>query len=70
MFWQELFVNIDLLFYEGLYGGVKIEDIDVVKYVDLLVGMVFIVNLEWIQKIVWDIIDCGYLCEVVMSSIV
>lgn len=43
-----MFNNIDLLFYEGLYGGVKIEENDVVKYVDLLVGMVFIVNLEWI----------------------
>lgn len=37
-----------MLFYEGLYGGVVDENYDVVKYVDLLIGMVLIINFEWI----------------------
>ena len=68
--WQELPSDTDLLFYEGLHGGVKTEDIDVSQYVDLLVGMVPIVNLEWIQKIVRDTTDRGHSREAVMSSIV
>ena len=68
--WQELPNDTDLLFYEGLHGGVKTEDIDVSQYVDLLVGMVPIVNLEWIQKIVRDTTDRGHSREAVMSSIV
>ena len=68
--WQELPNDTDLLFYEGLHGGVKTEDIDVARHVDLLVGMVPIVNLEWIQKIVRDTTDRGQSREAVMSSIV
>jgi Phosphoribulokinase len=51
-------------------GGVKTEENDVAKHVDLLVGMVPIVNLEWIQKIVRDTTDRGHSREAVMSSIV
>lgn len=68
--WQELPSQTDLLFYEGLHGGVVTEDIDVARHVDLLVGMVPIVNLEWIQKIVRDTTDRGHSREAVMSSIV
>lgn len=68
--WQDLPTETDLLFYEGLHGGVKTEDIDVAQHVDLLVGMVPIVNLEWIQKIVRDTTDRGHSREAVMSSIV
>lgn len=68
--WQDLAPNTDLLFYEGLHGGVATEDADVAKHVDLLVGMVPIVNLEWIQKIVRDTTDRGHTREAVMSSIV
>ncbi|MBU3020372.1 phosphoribulokinase [Aestuariibacter sp. A3R04] len=68
--WQALPENTDLLFYEGLHGGVVTEENDVAKHVDLLVGMVPIVNLEWIQKIVRDTTDRGHSREAVMSSIV
>jgi phosphoribulokinase len=68
--WQDLSENTDLLFYEGLHGGVKTEETDVASYVDLLVGMVPIVNLEWIQKIVRDTTDRGHSRDAVMSSIV
>ena len=68
--WQALPENTDLLFYEGLHGGVKTEENNVARHVDLLVGMVPIVNLEWIQKIVRDTTDRGHSREAVMSSIV
>lgn len=68
--WQDLPANTDLLFYEGLHGGVITEAHNVAKHVDLLVGMVPIVNLEWIQKIVRDTTDRGHSREAVMSSIV
>lgn len=68
--WQDLPENTDLLFYEGLHGGVETDDVDVASHVDLLVGMVPIVNLEWIQKIVRDTTDRGHSRDAVMSSIV
>jgi phosphoribulokinase len=68
--WQDLPSDTDLLFYEGLHGGVATDNVDVAKHVDLLVGMVPIVNLEWIQKIVRDTTDRGHTREAVMSSIV
>ena len=49
--WEDVGRDSDLLFYEGLHGGVKDGNIDVAKYVDLLIGVVPVVNLEWIQKI-------------------
>ena len=60
----------DILFYEGLHGGVVTQDCDVAKHVDLLIGMVPIVNLEWIQKIIRDTHDRGHTHEKVMDSIV
>jgi phosphoribulokinase len=68
--WQDLPENTDLLFYEGLHGGIKTNEVDVASRVDLLVGMVPIVNLEWIQKIVRDTTDRGHSRDAVMSSIV
>lgn len=68
--WQDLPADTDLLFYEGLHGGVVTEEADVARHVDLLVGMVPIVNLEWIQKIVRDTSDRGHTREAVMNSIV
>lgn len=40
----------DVLFYEGLHGGVVTPQHNVAQHVDLLVGVVPIVNLEWIQN--------------------
>lgn len=68
--WQKLAENTNLLFYEGLHGGVVDGDINVAQHVDLLIGMVPIVNLEWIQKIVRDTRDRGHSREAVMESIV
>ncbi len=78
--WKPLPEDSDLLFYEGLHGGVVASTwtrrrsspahlpahqperrkgdrgIDVAQHVDLLIGVVPVINLEWIQKIYRD---CG-----------
>lgn len=58
--WEETEKNSDFLFYEGLHGGVKYNKINIAKYVDLLIGVVPVVNLEWIQKIHRDKEKRGY----------
>ncbi|PWI33695.1 phosphoribulokinase [Vibrio albus] len=68
--WQDLPEDSDVLFYEGLHGGVVDGDINVAQHVDFLIGMVPIVNLEWIQKFVRDTQDRGHSREAVMNSIV
>ncbi|MGI9211854.1 MAG: phosphoribulokinase, partial [Methylococcaceae bacterium] len=67
--WAPIPAETDLLFYEGLHGGVKSGDIDIPRYVDLLVGVVPIVNLEWIQKIHRDTAERGYKPEDVTQTI-
>lgn len=67
--WSPIASGSDLLFYEGLHGGVKSDTADVAKYVDLLVGVVPIVNLEWIQKIRRDTSARGYSAEAVTHTI-
>ena len=68
--WEDIGDGKDLLFYEGLHGGVVTEKNDVAKHVDLLIGMVPIVNLEWIQKIIRDTNHRGHTREAVTASIV
>ena len=61
--------DTDLLFYEGLHGGVVTDQIDVARHVDLLIGVAPIVNLEWIQKIHRDMELRGYSVEAVTQTI-
>lgn len=68
--WEYMPENTDALFYEGLHGGVCGDGYDVAKHVDLLIGMVPIVNLEWIQKLVRDTQDRGHSREAVTTSII
>jgi phosphoribulokinase len=67
--WQDLPEGSDLLFYEGLHGAVKTDKIDVASHVDLRIGVVPIINLEWIQKIHRDKAQRGYSTEAVMDTI-
>ncbi|MCP5266654.1 MAG: phosphoribulokinase [Burkholderiaceae bacterium] len=67
--WESIPADTDLLFYEGLHGAVRDGDIDVSKYPDLLVGVVPVINLEWIQKIHRDRSTRGYSTEAVMDVI-
>jgi phosphoribulokinase len=59
----------ELLFYEGLHGGVKTEEFDVARFPDLLIGVVPVINLEWIQKIHRDKATRGYSTEAVTDVI-
>ena len=59
----------DRLFYEGLHGGYVGPGADVAKHVDLLVGVVPIINLEWIQKLHRDNRVRGYSQEAVIDTI-
>ncbi|MGI9228996.1 MAG: phosphoribulokinase [Gammaproteobacteria bacterium] len=61
--WEALPKNTDLLFYEGLHGGLVTGDYDFAGYVDLLIGVTPIINLEWIQKIYRDKDVRGYTAE-------
>ncbi|MCB1735789.1 MAG: phosphoribulokinase, partial [Gammaproteobacteria bacterium] len=67
--WEEMAPGTDLLFYEGLHGGVVTDDANVAQHVDLLVGVVPIVNLEWIQKIHRDGAERGYSAEAIVDTI-
>jgi phosphoribulokinase len=67
--WEDMAEGSDLLFYEGLHGGVVTDSVDVAKYVDLLIGVVPIVNLEWIQKIFRDNAERGYSAEAIVDTI-
>ena len=67
--WEDIEANTDLLFYEGLHGMVTDGDIDVAKYVDLGIGVVPVVNLEWIQKIHRDKAERGYSAEATVDTI-
>ncbi|MEX1315626.1 MAG: phosphoribulokinase, partial [Synechococcaceae cyanobacterium] len=67
--WEPIPAGTDLLFYEGLHGGVVGEGYDVASLVDLLVGVVPITNLEWIQKIARDNAERGYSAEAIVDTI-
>lgn len=59
----------DLLFYEGLHGAVKTGGIDVAGQSDLKIGVVPVINLEWVQKIHRDKASRGYSTEAVTDVI-
>ncbi|MCK5725514.1 MAG: phosphoribulokinase [Thiotrichaceae bacterium] len=67
--WEDLELGTDILFYEGLHGLVQGKDYDVASHVDLGVGVVPSVNLEWIQKIQRDSAERGYSEEAIVDTI-
>lgn len=67
--WETIPKGTDLLFYEGLHGGVVTDKVNVAQHVDMLIGVVPIVNLEWIQKIHRDCAQRGYSAEAVTDTI-
>ena len=69
--WEDIEANSDLLFYEGLHGLVSDEakGVDAARFVDLGIGVVPIVNLEWIQKIHRDKAERGYSAEATVDTI-
>ncbi len=67
--WEPMPPDTDLLFYEGLHGGVVDGDIDMAAEVDLLIGVCPTINLEWVQKIHRDTSERGYKQDDVMDII-
>ena len=67
--WEELPRPTDILFYEGLHGAVKTPEHNIAQYPDLLIGVVPVINLEWIQKIIRDKTQRGYSTEAVTDTI-
>ncbi|MEW5903023.1 MAG: phosphoribulokinase [Pseudomonadota bacterium] len=69
--WENIESDTDLLFYEGLHGLVTDEKkgVDASRYVDLGIGVVPVVNLEWIQKIHRDKAERGYSAEATVDTI-
>ena len=67
--WEDIPPGTDMLFYEGLHGAVVTEAVDVAKHADLLIGVVPIINLEWIQKLHRDKQVRGYSQEAIVDTI-
>jgi len=67
--WEEIPEGTDLLFYEGLHGAVVTPEHNIAQYPDLLVGVVPVINLEWIQKLWRDRKERGYSTEAITDTI-
>ncbi len=67
--WESLAHDTDILFYEGLHGAVVTPQNNIAQYPDLRVGVVPVINLEWIQKLWRDKHQRGYSTEAVTDTI-
>lgn len=67
--WEDLPKDSDMLFYEGLHGCVVSDQVDLARHVDLKIGLVPVINLEWIQKIHRDTNQRGYSEDAVVDTI-
>ncbi|NPU69245.1 phosphoribulokinase [Bradyrhizobium sp. 83012] len=67
--WSRLPEDSDLLFYEGLHGAVVTEKVNIAQHADLKIGVVPVMNLEWIQKLHRDRASRGYTTEAVTDTI-
>ncbi|MBN2630933.1 MAG: phosphoribulokinase [Rhodobacteraceae bacterium] len=67
--WAPFEDGSDLLFYEGLHGAVVNDEVNLAKLADLKIGVVPVINLEWIQKIHRDRAQRGYTTEAVTDVI-
>lgn len=67
--WREIPADTELLFYEGLHGAVVTKEVNLAQHCDLSVGVVPVINLEWIQKIHRDKSDRGYSTAAIRDTI-
>jgi len=67
--WEDVPGDTDLLFYEGLHGAVVTDGVNIARHPDLLIGVVPVINLEWIQKLWRDKKQRGYSTEAVTDTI-
>lgn len=68
--WKEIPAGTDIMFYEGLHGAAVTANANVAQHVDLLVGVVPSVNIEWIQKIYRDTTERPYTVQQVVDTII
>ncbi|SIS85298.1 phosphoribulokinase [Paracoccus saliphilus] len=67
--WAPFEDGSDLLFYEGLHGAVVNDHVNLAELADLKIGVVPVMNLEWIQKIHRDKASRGFSTEAVTDTI-
>ena len=67
--WGDIPPDTDMLFYEGLHGAIVTETVNVAQHADLLIGVVPVINLEWIQKLHRDKMARGYTQEAIVDTI-
>lgn len=67
--WEEIPYGTDLMIYEGLHGAVVTDKINIARLADLKIGVVPVINLEWIQKIHRDKDERGYSQDDVTETI-
>lgn len=67
--WEDLEPDTDLLFYEGLHGAVVDDRRNIARHGDLKIGVVPVINLEWIQKIHRDSDARGHTTDAITNTI-
>jgi phosphoribulokinase len=67
--WEDLPADSELLFYEGLHGAVVTDKVNIAQHGDLKIGVVPVINLEWIQKIHRDRVQRGHSEEAIVETI-
>lgn len=67
--WEDLPKDSEILFYEGLHGAVVTGSVNIARYADLKIGVVPVINLEWIQKIHRDRVERGHSEEMIVETI-
>ena len=67
--WGPLPDSSDLLFYEGLHGAVVTDKVNIAQHADLKIGVVPVINLEWIQKLHRDRDARGQSQEAIVDTI-
>ncbi|MGH6749329.1 MAG: phosphoribulokinase, partial [Methyloceanibacter sp.] len=67
--WEDLPAGTDMLFYEGLHGAVVTQSVNIAEHADLLIGVVPVINLEWVQKLHRDNLVRGYSQEAIVDAI-
>ncbi|MBA3019745.1 phosphoribulokinase [Propionicimonas sp.] len=67
--WSPLDPTSDILFYEGLHGAAQTDTVNLAQYGDLKIGVVPVINLEWIQKLHRDQNDRGHTPESITAAI-
>jgi len=67
--WEDVPEATDMMLYEGLHGAVQVDGLDLGRHADLRIGVVPVINLEWIQKIHRDRSARNYSTEAVMDTI-